>query len=589
MRDFLFRWLAGLFLLAVLCCACVAEQAAGSDDAYCVIDVVGGPMSAYYPVSFRGNPPAGGWSDDYKLSKIVLKKVVPVADGTNAVASAPFYMGLFELTQSQYRLVTGRVSKSYRGETRPVADLLWSDLRGNSRIYDWPATNTVDEASFLGILRRKTGLNFDLPSVAQWCCAAEVELQEGRFILRGTDADILNCVQCYETRGAARGGYSTATTVGSFAPNGQGFFDMLGNVSEWCLDHRGAARFHEEESGRVACGGMWRHRLGDLRSLALVNYRPDRPDEFGENRFGARICLAEQGRVRPSFGEHPYCVIDLTRGMTPNSSALSFLDDVPEGGWGRAFKTDKLLLRRIEPGKFKFQGRFDVEITRPFYIGVFEVTARQFEHVTGVRFDADRPIDAVAVTGPSWWLVRCDPDAGGKAADAYDWPVSRKVFKDSFVGRLSCLTGRSFDLPTEAQWEYACKAGTSTKYSLGEEVENKRDLFPFVHYDCTPVWHYGGNDLYVGRLLPNRWGLYDMLGNVAEMCLDNASDPVEGVAPRDPLGPLYDVKYDGCRVLRGGSVRNGAEKCTAESRSFFPYFADEWDVGFRVVMECPDS
>ena len=101
-----------------------------------------------------------------------------------------------------------------------------------------------------------------------------------------------------------------------------------------------------------------------------------------------------------SHAEKTYCVIDLTRKSNDGTYFMSWLDDVPEGGWRLEHKTQKLVLRRIPPGRFKFLGKYDVAITRPFYIGVFEFTCAQYELLTGksvvsivdARLTEDQPL-----------------------------------------------------------------------------------------------------------------------------------------------------------------------------------------------------
>ncbi len=84
-----------------------------------------------------------------------------------------------------------------------------------------------------------------------------------------------------------------------------------------------------------------------------------------------------------SHAEKTYCVIDLTNTSNDGKYPMSWLDDVPEGGWRLEHKTRMLVLRCIPPGRFNFLGKYDVVITRPFYIGVFEFTCAQYEQLTG--------------------------------------------------------------------------------------------------------------------------------------------------------------------------------------------------------------
>ena len=277
--------------------------------------------------------------------------------------------------------------------------------------------------------------------------------------------------------------------------------------------------------------------------------------------FGmAALCCSVQGAA----AKRQYCVIDLSRGAKSSSYPVKYLDEEPKGGFNTdEYKKEKLVLRRIEPGSFKMEGR-DITLTKPYYIGVFEVTQRQYELVMGSNTSLYkgemRPVEHVSRT-----------DVRGDSA-AYDWPGSENVAPDSFVGRLRARTGLKFDLPTEAQWEYACRAGTAGNYNgTGEKSELKY----LGRYKSN-----GGYDnahAIVGSYLPNAWGLYDMHGNVWEMCLDWQGHLAKG---KDPVGPA-EGSY---RILRGGGWTNNPNLCTSAYRySYVPSNAYS-DVGIRLAM-----
>lgn len=167
----------------------VEVQALLGTGLYLVIDLSGGKDAASYPVSYLGAEPQGGWTDEYKTTKLVLRRINP---GTftmgspsgetgrdsdeiqhEVTISEPFYMGVFEVTQKQYELVAGSkpsyFSNSSCYEARPVEGVSWNDIRGNSSTYNWPSSSEVDPSTFMGKLRAKTGINsFDLPTEAVW-------------------------------------------------------------------------------------------------------------------------------------------------------------------------------------------------------------------------------------------------------------------------------------------------------------------------------------------------------------------------------------------------------------------------------------
>ncbi len=266
----------------------------------------------------------------------------------------------------------------------------------------------------------------------------------------------------------------------------------------------------------------------------------------------------------------PYCVIDLSGGANASSYPVSYLVDVPSGGFNiDEYKTTKLVLYLIGPGTFMMSGTYSTTLTKPFYCGVFEVTQKQYELVTGSNpsvYKGDmRPVENV-----SWNKIR------GNSSN-YNWPSSSNVDSSTFVGKLLARTGQNFDLPTEAQWEYACRAGTTSAYNNGGDTEN--DLKQLGRYGDNRSSGKGGYSQHtkVGSYEPNAWGLYDMHGNVFEWCLDwygNLSGNV-----MDPQGPSSGTY----RVTRGGSWGGYADGCTSSFRSYNDPSGEGNAVGFRLV------
>lgn len=266
-----------------------------------------------------------------------------------------------------------------------------------------------------------------------------------------------------------------------------------------------------------------------------------------------------------------YCVVDLTG--NGDKYAVTYLDVPPSNGWGMEYKTDKLVLRLIKPGKFKFRGRYDAEVTKCYYIGVYEVTCRQYALVTGK--DSKEPFD-YAVDWSAWWEIRGNPlGAAENELKDINWPHSRKVHPLSFCGRLSSKTGVRFDLPTEFQWEYAC--GTES-----DMVCQVNDILVVGKFPCECKYE-NFPDFRVGTKLPNKWGLYDMLGNVSEWCRD-PFDLDYTPASKDAVGSFNS---DGeVRVVKGGSIRDEPKDCVSTVVCPFSTFLEFTNcIGFRVVME----
>ena len=299
--------------------------------------------------------------------------------------------------------------------------------------------------------------------------------------------------------------------------------------------------------------------------------------------------------------EKTYCVIDLTHEASDGKLTMAWLDDMPEGGWRLEHKTRKLVLRRIPPGRFRFLGKYDVVITRPFYIGVFEFTCAQYElligksvvSIVGTRLTEDQPL------GNMKWEEVCGEDAdlilrekSPVGVDGFSIPKD-----DSLMGMLSQKAGRRFSLPTEAQWEYACRAGVDTDFNIGnagrDDWETMR-LCGRSRFDLNPRFKNFSPIAHVGVYRPNRWGLYDMHGNLAEMCLDifTNEEGLSAVLDRGADDPCFNggpnPKGRGAYVTKGGSLRSPPPECTTTSREERIIDGPEWFVGFRVVMEACD-
>ncbi len=190
-----------------------------------------------------------------------------------------------------------------------------------------------------------------------------------------------------------------------------------------------------------------------------------------------------------------------------------------------------------------------VTITKSFYLGIYEVTQMQWEAVMGTR--------------PSCFgYVAMNP------VESISWDDCQK-----FIAKLNTLGIGTFRLPTEAEWEYACKAGSTTRFPWGDDPEYTK-LGEYAWYDANSAQKLHP----VGQKKPNAWGLYDMHGNVWEWCSDwygSYSD----MNQTDPTGAVTGSN----RVKRGGSWRNFPKYCRAADRDYGTP-ADAYDsLGFRLV------
>ena len=255
-----------------------------------------------------------------------------------------------------------------------------------------------------------------------------------------------------------------------------------------------------------------------------------------------------------------YCVIDLSAGANATSYPVTYLASPPSGGFNvDAYKTTKLVLKRLEAGTFKMQGSTNVTLTKPFFCGMFEVTQKQYSLVTGSN---------PASEGGTYPVYFVTYNMIRGSSNGAKWPSSSAVDSSSFMGKLRSRTGFDFDLPTEAQWEYACRAGTTTTYYWGNSMNGD-----YVWYKSNS----NGSTHPVGSKTPNAWGLYDMSGNVWESCLDRYSDTLS--YGTDPKGS----SSGSTRVIRGGRWVDEAKNCTSSARLDSLPDYHYYDYGFRLV------
>ncbi len=302
-------------------------------------------------------------------------------------------------------------------------------------------------------------------------------------------------------------------------------------------------------------------------------------------------------RVGGSASKELYMVVDLSGGMAVKEYPVSYLAEVPRGGWSDDYKTVKLVMRRIEPGVFMMgsptnevgrnneETQHEVRLTKAFYIGVFEVTQKQWERVMGAWpsfFCNETCRDARPVERLTYNDIR-------GAGYGSKWPATNSVDMASFIGKLRMRTGLVLDLPTEAQWEYACRAGTVTALNSGKNLTTLEicpNMAEVGRYrantgEATLKSDTGTGTAKVGSYLPNAWGLYDMHGNVLEWCLDWLGDYPGSV--QDPVG----IASGSSRVKRGGSWFDYAGYCRSANRYFYDPSHRYYYYGFRVAMLLP--
>jgi len=418
--------------------------------------------------------------------------------------SRGFWLGQTEVTQSQWQAVMGANPSKFKGQgmEAPVDSVSWVEAMDFCR-------RITDREKTLG--RVPAGYEYRLPTEAEWeyACRSGTKTT-GEVNGNGVLAD----VAWFADNSAGQ-----PHTVATRRANEWGFYDMLGNVSEWCYDWLGAAIHGEvtDPAGasfgtlRVTRGGNW-SAIAD--HMALSHRLWQDPGARGA-KLGFRVALAPH--ISPPAPPSSQWVR-----IPPGPSAPA--DAV---GKNRAAGTTGIELVWVPPGSFgmvepRSPVTVKVHISRGFWLGRTEVTQAQWQAVMGnnpshVRNEgSDAPVDGV-----SW------NDAG---------EFCRRVNKEErATGHLP--PGYEYRLPTEAEWEYACRAGTTGDISGNGRIGDMG-------------WYgenSGGHTHPVARKQPNAWGLYDMHGNLWEPVYDRFGIYPEGEVT-DPAG----VWAGTLRSSRGG-------------------------------------
>lgn len=308
------------------------------------------------------------------------------------------------------------------------------------------------------------------------------------------------------------------------------------------------------------------------------NPRADGVRPGGAVRFRAKVTAWSEANPPD------YMVVDLevkgTRRYYVSADAL------PDGGLANdIYRTSKLVMRKIPAAGVRYlmgdqtaANSCPVYLTDNFYIGVYHVTNGQYDRFMKSNAGQHqkrsngqcRPFE-----NETWATVRGD----GSVGSDYDWPTKKHaVAPTSFIGVLRAFTGVEFDLPTEAQWEYACRAGTSTKYNNGTSDATPANVQKLAWYGSST------ENAPDGERQANAWGLYDMHGNEHDMCLDwHANSIASSVVVTNPPGPVSGTQ----KVGKGGGYGNPVDQVTSYFRigraltSASPY------AGWRLV--CPVS
>jgi formylglycine-generating enzyme required for sulfatase activity/predicted Ser/Thr protein kinase len=511
------------------------------------------------------------------------------------------YMGTYMVTVAQFaRFVKetgyktdaersgkgGRICEDGKEVEKP--EITWHNP-GYEQDQEYPVVQVTwnDAREFCNWLTRREGKTYRLPTEAEWEYACRAGTTTKYYC--GNDEKQLGDYEWH------RGNSDGKHPVGQKKPNPWGLYDMLGNVCAWCADwwaddyYRNSAADDpvgpSSGTDRVRRGhDRWAHPL-QIRCAARQCGRPDWVHPV--NGFRVVCTLEPPPAIAPfdaqkakehqeAWAKHLGVPVETT-----NSIGMKLVL-IPPGefmmGSPKELIEEELKIHADdkEPwyrNSLPSEGpQHRVRITRPFYFAVYEVTQQEYQRVTGKspsRFSA---------TGQSK-----DNVAG---QDTRRFPVEQVSWDDAveFCRGLSEIpeekaAGRTYCLPSEAQWEYACRAGSQAKWNFGDEKARLGEY----------GWSDGNADCRthrVGQLKANPFGLYDMHGNVWQWCADWYSDKYYAVSPLDDP---YGVDSGFQRARRGGSWARPAWGCRSASRESDGPGVRDFAVGFRVALVLADK
>ncbi|MFL2938720.1 MAG: SUMF1/EgtB/PvdO family nonheme iron enzyme [Opitutales bacterium] len=497
-----------------------------------------------------------------------------------------FYLGKYEVTQAQYEIVmTGnseglnaKPSNWPNNNDRPVDQVSWNNVQVFlSRLNDLEQTAG----------RLSAGWRYVLPTEAQW----EYACRAGMITKYSWGNDINSSLANYSWDGGWNNGSDLQRTrdVGQYVANPWGFFDMHGNLHEWVHDWYGdyvsGLRTNPEGpatgTSRVLRGGSWAQGLSDLRSskrgtnppwnltrthgfrLAFQAMPADTANPELE-LFGGAGITREAGQVwsEPGVAGHDARDGNLTSSITVSGTVdmnttgtylLTYSVADAAGNTDSATRTVTVVGNRTvdlnatvaldmiwcPPGNFTMgspttesgrgtdENETDVTLTRGFYLGKYEVTQAQYTAV---------------INGNS---IGMNPNPSQVVGSLHPVEFVSRIDIEAFINVLNSQhpeivnQGWEFVLPTEAEWEYACRAGTTTPYSWGNGINPS---------NANYVGSGFGTIREVGTYASNPWGFYDMHGNIIEW-VDDWYDSYAVGPLVNPNGPETGSRG----ILRGGS------------------------------------
>ena len=403
-----------------------------------------------------------------------------------------------------------------QNDSSPVTCISWQDAFAFSK---WLGTKIESKTS--------------LPTEAQWEYACRAGSKSAYFWGNALNGDKANCNGNYPCGTTVKGPYlERSTHAGNYNSNPWGISDMHGNVWEWCRD--GYSDYPSgkvtdpftpsNDAKRVFRGGSWSWAAQRCRSA----YRASFVAAIRIPNMGGRCVVAPSADVPAVQG-------DLGSGKNAGKRAVKVINGVefafrwcPAGAFTMGSP-------KSEDGRDNDETQHKVTLTKGFWMLETEVTQKQWKAVMGSNPDCKFKGDNLPVENVSW----TDCQEFCKKCAQLGFPVQ---------------------LPTEAQWEYACRAGTTGAYA-----GNLDEMAWYGYYSNPKGTSKEATTHPVGTKKPNAWGLYDMHGNVWEWCQDWYAKEYPSGSVTDPTGP----SSGSYRVVRGGGWHSDARRCRSANRDYY--------------------
>ena len=482
------------------------------------------------------------------------------------VAVSSFYLSAFVVSKGQFRVFakeTGIEGKFPELDPQATGrDHLWAYDAAPGEAFpvyhiDWYTAN-----AYAAWLSQKEHRHYRLPTESEWEYAAHAGTDG--WYWWGDDPDPQLAID--RERNFTITAYAGTYVPGTTPCNPWGFYDILGNVAEWTLD------WH-----------AWQYPAGPLKDPKGPSSGDGKVLRGGSFEWTFANCYY-RGVEEPSHGKggiRLVCDITPDLAIPAQVKSDSHLDLSPFNN-ARKIRSIEISLPsnvalkmvRIHSGSYTMgspttelgHGQLEgplthVFISHDYYLSIYPVTQRQYRALTGQNpshfKDDEAPVEEVSCNDA---VNFCDL-------------LTRQQRSIGALGMNEC-----YRLPTDPEWEFACRAGTQTAYFFGD---SPAELDRFAWFDRTDGTHR------VGQKLPNQWGLFDIYGNVKEWCWGSAS-PYPGGNQTDPLrmpGREFATHPEmfsyGLATARGGAWNFAAVACRSAMRD--GYYRKENFIGFRIA------